>query len=1601
MPVSVTDRATAEPSPAVRRLLERIDKSVPSDRAETVREFAIRYTRRLSPEDLAELSPDELLGQVLGVFRLADARGAQEVAVRAFNPVAADDGYETPGSVVESNTEDSPFLFDSVNEELRARGLGVRRVIHPLIGVRRGPDGRIAGITHVRDASAPESVMHWEIDRRLDRAELAELEEAVRGVLSDVRLTVRDFGAMRDRVGRMVVAAKAASVLYGEDEVAETVAFLEWLLQDNFVFLGYREYELIDTPQGRALHAVPESGLGILGKRGWSSYDRPVPLSTIESNLRSRIEGGDLLIYSKTNRPSTVHRRARMDYIGVRRVSPEARIVGELRMVGLFTSKAYMEPAGKTPVLHRKLHQILVAEDLIKGSHDFKTVVTIFESFPKDELFAASTEELRSAVMELLDLQEQRQVRLFIRRDLYGRSVSLLVALPRDRFNPELRKRLQELFMRRFKGSSVDYHLSLGESQLASMHFTVHVGFGQVPDVSFAELEEEVVKLAQTWDDRTRERLEELHGPERGGELYGRWVTRFPDYYKNSTEVDLAVFDIDMFEELEQGDEAFVVGLINEASGGEVLTRVRLYKVGGKIQLSDFVPTLEALGLQVVEEVPTHLVGDADERFLHDFGVLGEDGRALDVEEAGARIAECISVVWRGDAESDSLNRLVVTGGLTWRQVEILRAYRKYHHRVNASFTAEYKNDAFAAHPQIGAKLAGLFEARFDPGRPKDPEVEERLRSEILAELDAVRSLDQDRILRNHLGLIDATVRTNVYRPGAASIAFKFRSCQVPEIPKPTPEYEIWVYSPDVEAIHLRGGRVARGGIRWSDRRQDFRTEVLGLMKAQIVKNAVIVPTGSKGGFVLKHAGKDPQALKEEVRREYVRFMRGLLDLTDNLVDGKVVHPPDVVVHDEDDPYLVVAADKGTATLSDTANEVAAEYGFWLGDAFASGGSAGYDHKELGITARGAWESVKRHFREMGTDPQAEPITVVGIGDMSGDVFGNGMLLSDQLCLVAAFDHRHVFIDPNPNPAAGFAERKRLFELPGSTWADYDRSAISEGGGVWARTEKRIPLSAQARGALGIEGQAVTPDEVISAILRAPVDLLWNGGIGTYVKAANESNADVGDRVNDGLRVDGRDLRCRVVAEGGNLGFTQRARIEYAFAGGRINTDFIDNSAGVDCSDHEVNLKILLGLPVQRGELTVEGRNELLHQVEQDVVRHVLYDNFLQAQILSQEAELSPSRTEAYEDLMVFLEAEGILDRQLEALPSVEEMGERRRAGRGMARPELAVLLAYAKKSLARALLASSLPDSQYLEQDLKGYFPPVVVERFGPVLAEHPLRRELIATIAANDVVNSQGITFVTRLSNETGAEAADVVRAYRIARDVIGAVQRWDDIEALVGRVEPVVVDELLSGVDHLVEALSRWYLANAPGMLGRAIESHGEPFRRLAEALPDLLTEDARAERDRHAGRLVGHGVPEPVARRHAFQQALMHGPNIISVAERTKKPLEDVARTFFLVGEAMFIDWLEGRLGQLAATSRWQRWAAQTIHEEMLALRSQISEHVVVEGGGQPPDVAITNYIGSRSEALGRLSKFERSLAMEDANDLSAMTVALRYVRALAT
>jgi glutamate dehydrogenase len=1575
--MSLAEETEAGSSEYRDRLLALVEDKAPHERAAAAKAFAAAYVRRLA--DTSGISPEHLAAEVLGAFAFAADRGRTPMAVRAFNPTLGHDGYEPLGSVLETNSDDWPFLVDSVSAALEQRGEHVARLVHPIFGVSR-EDGRIDQVTGARNALRRESVMHFDLARRLGEGELAELADAVRGVLSAVRNTVNDFGAMTQRVESMIGVARRGSARYDADDVREAVDFLAWLLRGNFVLLGAREYELKDG----AYRVIPGSGLGILADEEHSAYAQPVPLDSLSPAMRRLATEGELLIVDKANARSPVHRPERMDYVGVRRVSPDGEMAGESRLLGLFTTKAYAEPASQTPVLHRKLERVLEAEDLIEGSHDYKAAVALFDSFPKDELFSAPVDDLRRVVVALLALEGTSRVRLLGRRTPDGRSASFVLALPRTRYEPALVERVGALFRERFATGDVSVQHVLDESARVRVHFLVHRRDG-LPEQDNRELEQRVLELTRTWDDELREVL----GPS-GSATAETALEHLPEHYKGYTTPETAAYDVRILAKL---GAAFTVSLQPLAG----LTRVAFYKRGRKVELGGALPMLEDLGLRVIEEISTRLL-DGDETWIQEFRVLGPDGQPLDLEAVGDRVAEILAAVHRGEAESDNLNRLVITAGLDRRQVAILRAYRKYRQRVGTRFMESYQNDVLVANSAITAKLVRLFELRFDPAGEPDEAAEQALHDEVLTDLDDVALLDHDLILRNQLTVIEATLRTNAYVEDRAALAFKLRSGDVPAMPQPAPLFEIYVYSAEVEGIHLRGGQIARGGLRWSDR-MDYRIEVYGLMRAQLTKNAIIVPAGAKGGFYLKNAPAGRDELKAEVERQYVNYIRALLSVTDNLVDGDVVHPPQVRVRDEADTYLVVAADKGTATFSDTANRVSQEYGFWLDDAFASGGSAGYDHKALGITAKGAWESVKRHFRELGVDTQSQDFTAVGIGDMSGDVFGNGMLLSEHIRLIAAYDHRHVFIDPSPDAASSFAERRRLFDLPGSSWDDYDRSLISEGGGVFPRTLKAIKLSPQARAALGVEAESLPPNDVIRAILRGPVDLLWNGGIGTVVKASTETDADAADRSSDAIRVDASELRCKVVGEGGNLGFTRRGRVEFAAGGGRINADFIDNSAGVDCSDHEVNLKILLGLAERRGEMTRAQRDELLRQVTGDVVAHVLYDSFLQAQIIAQEVDRSASRMFAYEDLIALLEENKLLDRASEDLPTGDEMAERRRAGRGLERPELAILVAYSKRLLARSLESSDFVQEPWLERDLREYFPPAVVERCGHLLGEHPLRRELLCMVNSNAVVNALGPTFVSSLVAERGAEPADVVRAFRIARQVTSADDDWDVVERLDG-IDRTIQLELMGGVDGQVEAATRWFLAYEPeGDIETTIATGREGFARLADVLGDLGTEDRRSRREQTVERLVEAGVPQPLARGHALRPELIHAPDMIWVAGATGRPIEEVAEVFFAVGAELRLDWLEGELARVPVSSRMQRWSLQAVREDTLQARRELAGSVLAESAGGSAQEAVEAFLAERSERVRRFEGFLRALSREGDPDLPGLTLAVRQLRSI--
>ncbi|HVM15113.1 MAG TPA: NAD-glutamate dehydrogenase domain-containing protein [Egibacteraceae bacterium] len=1591
------DAAAGALGPLLSRVVERLE----GDRAELVAALAQAAYRRTAAAEPWPADLDEVVAALDAGLDFIGARKPGTLALRVANPDAAA-RQPAGGTVIEVNVEDSPFLLSTVHEELAHRRLASVDVVHPIVGTERDRAGRVTAILPARDARVRESWIRIQLEDRLDPDAVDDLTHGLQTVLGDALAATRDHLAMRAQVDEAAFAIRAsAGARYAAEEIDEAVALLDWLLDDHFVFLGARDYQLVETDTGRAAVVRPASGLGILADESASRYAEPVPLSELPPLLRARAEGGDLLIVSRTNRLSTVHRRERMIYVGVKMIDGEGGIEGEHRFLGLFAQKAFAEASSSLPVLRRKLRTILEWEDIVEHSFEERALRSMFEALPKHELFEADTADLHANLMELLDAQQRQDVRVLCRID--RRSASVLVVVPRDRFSARTRKRIQALLVDGFAADAVDYHLSITESDQALLHFVLHGDVSRAP-VPLDALERRVLEVTRTWEDDLAAELERVHGADEGRRLAGVYAGVFPPGYTDTTPAEEAVADIAHLERLEGVRMA-----LRTSTDDDMPLRFVLYKAGAGVELSTFLPILESLGLTVVEEVPHRLARgqEAEEVTLHDFGVRPEAGVTVHVDRDGPRLAAAARAMWEGRAETDTLNRLVLHAGLGWDQVAVLRAYRRYRRQAGTTFTDAYQASALVAHPEVAAALVGLFAAKFAPASAGQPLREEEARRRVLDGCDAVQRLDQDRILRGFLGMVDATVRTNYYRPDRAGLVLKIHSGKVPAMPKPTPLVEVLVYTPEMEGVHLRGGPVARGGIRWSERQEDVRTEVLGLMKAQMIKNALIVPTGSKGGFVLKRPPADPGEAKGEVHRLYRQYIAGLLDITDNIIAGEVVPPQGVRRHDGDDPYLVVAADRGTATFSDTANAVSAEYGFWLGDAFASGGSTGYDHKAMGITARGAWVAVQEHFRELDIDVQSEPITVVGIGDMSGDVFGNGMLQSRQTRLVAAFDHRHVFLDPEPDVAAAYRERSRLFRLAGSSWADYDRSLLSAGGGVWSRTVKAVPLSDEVRGVLRLDDATLSPPDLIRALLRAPVDLLFAGGIGTFVKSSQESDADVGDRVNDAIRVDAVTLGARVVGEGGNLSLTQRARIEYARRGGRCNTDAIDNAGGVATSDREVNLKILLRSAVEGGRLAAEERNALLEEMTDEVAGQVLRDVYLQTAAISREAAGSAQAITAYEHLMVQLhhprgleQATARLDRVVEALPSSEEMEERRRDDAGLTRPELSVLLGYAKIDLAERILDSALPDWPPVAPLLASYFPRPVRARFGDLIGQHRLRRELVATLMANEIVNRMGITYVNRTRDDLGCAASDVAAAYWTAREVCEADGHWRSIEALDGRVAPPLQRELAGEVAALVDAFTRRYLR--PGEhrpLGDVIDGHRAAFTELSRSVPDLGSPGRRAARRGRIDRYIDLGVEEEVAAAVVGISDLTFVPDVAAVARDSGWPVTAVAEVFLTLAELLPLDALHARLTELDVEGHWERWQARGLTDELRDLRRDAAAMAVCGARADAPGDSIARFLDDRAEARTRLGHLVDRLQREPEAGLHGVAVAVRGLREL--
>jgi len=1562
-------RGTRGPAVVGERLHALLERRASGAEAAPLETFA-RLLLHRAHDYVDTLADEEVAALVASAFRFYAAPG-EELRARAIAPTYVTEGWDASVSVVETVMPDRPFIVDTIQAALEAEGVERRALLHPILAAERDLTGRLISLAPPNGGARRESFVHVAVPRMTDVAALAGLEQLIRDRLGDVRLVTDDFRAMLAR------AQEAAAELDGlarsgagaGADASAAADFLHWLVDGSFVFLGYREYQVMTLGGTRVLLVRSGSGLGLLRRESRSAFSRPRPLAELPEAVRVRLLGDRLLTITKTIAESPVHRRARMDDVGIRQLDATGHVIGERRFLGLFTSKAYAEEAAEIPLLRRVLRQILAAEQVVPGSHDYKEMVAIFNVLPKDDLFSATPAEIRADIEAVMAAGRTGDVVVSLRPRPTG--FSTLVVLPRDRLSGEARQRILETLARRAGGPCLGDHLVLLEDR-ALLSFTF-AGDGPAPTgAELADVQEAVRDLVRGWRERLEDELRARHGAAEAARLAARYRAAFPDEYRASTPPARAAVDVALLEAA-LGEGAMRVALGDDRALPDT-SALRLYVPGEPLVLSEFVPVLENLGLRALAEDQVVLTPHGAPRlFVQTFFVQDRQGRRLDAA-AGPRLVDALLAVRAGRAASDALGRLVLEAGLDWRAVDCLRAYAG-HAAQGGVGPRGLVIDALARHPEAAASLFECFAARFSGRADTAP-----LRQRFLESLDTVESLRDDVTLRALCDTVEATVRSNYFAtPVAETLAFKIRSSGLAHLPRPRPLYEIYVHGPAVEGIHLRAGLVARGGIRHSDRPEDFRTEVLGLMKTQTVKNAVIVPVGAKGGFVVRR-GTPADA--------YRTFVGALLDLTDNVVAGRVVPPRGLVVHDDEDPYLVVAADKGTASFSDLANAIAQARGFWLGDAFASGGSHGYDHKALGVTARGAWECVRAHFRELGVDADTAPLSVAGIGDMSGDVFGNGLLRSSHLRLQAAFNHRHVFLDPDPDPTASFAERERLYRA-GLGWDAYDPAALSPGGAVVARTAKRVVLSPEAQRLLGLASPEASGERLVQAVLTLDADLLFNGGIGTYVKAAAETHAEVGDPANDAVRVNAEALRGRVVAEGGNLGFTQRARIAFALAGGRINTDAIDNSAGVDLSDHEVNLKICLRPVVEAGELAPDARHALLQAVTDDVVERVLAHNRRQARLLDLDQLRSRTRLADFRDLIAELERTAGLDRALEALPDREALRARRGTFLGLTRPELAVLTAYAKIHLQREMLASPLPDDPLVESYLLAYFPADVVARYPAAVRAHRLRREIIAAEVANALVDHMGVTFVSRIVHDTGAAVVGVLRAWAVGWRLGGGDALAAAIAASAAAVD--VESACRLALEASAERVTKWVLANTDAERPAAgmVADLGPAVAAIRGRLPDWVTGAEAETFHKRVSELTIAGLPPELARDLATAEWLVGPLDVVTVARRTRTEPDAAGAAYYALGQHVDFGWVFARLAETAADDRWQRRAAEGLVEDLLRARRRLACRRLEEPPGALPE-----------RALGAVQALIRDLRAAPRVSLAALQVVVREIRRLA-
>ncbi len=1558
--------------------------------------------------------------------------------VRVFNPTKKEHGWESERTVVEFFTPDSPFILDSVTAQLIDKGYRIYEVIHPILHTEHDAKGAITALHNgPTEGVVPQSLMHFEITHIGTKKRQDELKADIENALHFVTLAVEDWQPMREKVDAIITKLGSKKLPFTANRVEEVRDFLSWVNDNNFILLGFRDYDF--TKKGGKLQLTPvkDSELGLF--RAPDHRAKPMGLSGISDDYLDVLQEKVLLDITKSTRRSVVHRPAHMDYIGIKRFNDKGEVVGESRFLGLFTSSVYYQSAQLIPIIRQKIDYVSEASGFAPNSHNGKALVSVLEGFPRDELLQISQEELFDTAMGIVELGERPSTRLFTRKDPFNRFVSCLIYIPRDRYNTLTRNKIQAHLENRFNGVVKDYYTQVSESPLARVHMLLQLDdIKQQATLDMKQLNKELIGITNSWVDGFRQSLLDELGEKEGERYFDAYVNAFPQSFKEFYAATGAVGDVQHMEEaydnnrlsidldhyqLEQDDAAYF--------------QLKLYYPEEQVKLSDVLPILENMGFHALDEVTFYVTPEHRERgmWVHHFRLeldaspQNEDFPTL--AQFKDAFEEALFRIWRGQVTDDKFNSLIIHAQLDWREVMLLRAIGKFITQTNFSYGLETMAGAITKHPTIAKSLVQLFDGRFNPNlsaKKRDAWAEAAL-SELQKGLSEVQNVAEDKVIRQFLGTINAMLRTNFFQTldGDAAvsdtmaavpeawqkldaykryISFKFDSARVPNLPLPHPHAEIFVYSRDVEGVHLRGGKVARGGLRWSDRLEDYRTEVLGLVKAQMTKNAVIVPVGSKGGFVVKTPPADDsrEAFFAKGQQCYRTYLSGLLDITDNTKDGKIIPPKEVVRLDEDDPYLVVAADKGTATFSDIANEVAKSYDFWLGDGFASGGANGYDHKKMGITARGAWVSVQRHFMEMGVDVQKDDFTAIGIGDMSGDVFGNGMLLSKHIRLVGAFNHMHIFIDPNPDAATSFKERQRLFKKPRSSWEDYNTKLISKGGGIFSRSAKSIKLNKEICAALDLpkDTKELTPEALMQAMLKAPVDLLWNGGIGTYIKAEHEAHEQVGDKANDGLRINGKEVGAKVIGEGGNLGCTQQGRIEYALAGGRINTDSIDNSAGVDCSDHEVNIKIALDHAMKHGKLDEATRNEILESMTDEVADLVLEDNTRQTESITISELQGDLIVERYTRHIRWLEEHGQLNRALEFLPSDETLNARQMAGKGFTRPELSVLLAYSKLEVFDDLIASNLPDNAYFTQDLVDYFPEKMQQDFPEEIHAHPLKREIIATIVSNDIVNRMGSSFYQRMRENTGMKGCDVARSYRITRDIFGLNDLWNQISALGKEVSVEAKNSLFLETRRLVERSTAWFLRNFSHPLdaGGLVEDYASGIAEVKKVLENVMSKALKDARDRRLEQYLALGIPKAMAKEVANLEALSSAADIVFVAKGGKLPIFVVADIYYELGTKLHLGWLRLAARQLMSKSYWDNLAiismVETVFDQQRRLVAQVVESACSEDscGG-----ALEQWSGQRSKSLARFESFIQDLQKQESITQPMLTIALKRIESV--